>query len=170
MGALRQVLSPDDVYITDELQHRPAAKTDYLQEKLALQDLAQQMVDHPADVLPHLVDLAMEICDGTSAGISLFEATPAPGIFRWRDLRGVLAKFEGATTPRRFSPAACALTRTRRFYPSIPRGSTPESRTPTYPSQNCSSSRFIWAGQSRGARYGWSRIMRVILIAGTAAC
>jgi hypothetical protein len=64
-----------------------------LQEKLALQDLAQQMVDHPADVLPRLVDLALDICDGTSAGLSLFEAGPAPGIFRWRDLRGVLAKF-----------------------------------------------------------------------------
>ncbi|MDO8877253.1 MAG: hypothetical protein Q7V40_14280, partial [Pseudolabrys sp.] len=50
------------------------------QEKLALQDLAIQMVDHPADVLPHLVDLAIEICGGVSGGISLFEELPAPGV------------------------------------------------------------------------------------------
>jgi hypothetical protein len=42
MGDFQQVLSADDGYITDELRRRPPAKTDYLQEKLALQDLAQQ--------------------------------------------------------------------------------------------------------------------------------
>jgi hypothetical protein len=41
-----------DVLITDELWNRPPAKTDYLREKLALQDLALQMADHPAEVLP----------------------------------------------------------------------------------------------------------------------
>jgi two-component sensor histidine kinase len=109
MDDLRHVSSSDDVYVTDELQRRPPAKTDYLREKLALQDLAQQMIDHPADVLPRLVDLALEMCEGTSAGLSLFEASPAPGIFRWHDLRGILAKFEGATTPRRFSPCGACL-------------------------------------------------------------
>ena len=67
------------------------------------------MIDHLADILPRLVDLALEMCEGTSAGLSLFEASPAPGIFRWHDLRGVLAKFEGATTPRRFSPCGAYL-------------------------------------------------------------
>jgi hypothetical protein len=52
------------------------------ERKVALQDLALRMVDHPADVLPHLVDLAIEICsaavhesvhdavDGSSTGPS----------------------------------------------------------------------------------------------------
>jgi hypothetical protein len=81
MDDLRQILSPDDVYVTDELKRRPSAKVDYLREKLALQDLAQQMVDHPGDVPARLVDLALEMCEGTSARLSLFEASPAQGFF-----------------------------------------------------------------------------------------
>jgi hypothetical protein len=71
------------VSITSERHRRAPKKTGYLQEKLALQDFARQMADHPAKVLPHLVDLAIEICGGISAGISLYEENPAPGIFRW---------------------------------------------------------------------------------------
>jgi hypothetical protein len=111
VGELLHSLSPGDIFISDELQRRPPIKTDYLQEKLALQDLAQQMIDGPADILSRLVDLAREICGGDSAGISLYEENPAPGIFRWHYLRGVLAKFEGATTPRQFSPCGICLDR-----------------------------------------------------------
>ena len=109
MGALRKAAPPVDVFITDELLLRAPKKTDYLQEKLALQDLARQMVDHPAHVLPHLVDLAIEICGGISGGISLYEQDPAPGIFRWHYLRGNLEKFTGGTTPRDFSPCGVTL-------------------------------------------------------------
>jgi two-component sensor histidine kinase len=118
----------EDVLITDELRKRPPAKTDYLREKLALQDLALQMADHPADVLPRLVALAMELCDADSAGMSLFEAQPgSPGVFRWHYLSGLLAAFSGATTPRDFSPCGVCLDQgtpvlmanAERFYPWI---------------------------------------------------
>jgi len=102
-------LAPADVFITEQLRLRAPKKTDYLQEKLALQDLARQMADHPADVLPHLVDLAIEICGGTSGGISLYEENPSPGVFRWHYLRGNLQKFTGETTPRDFSPCGVTL-------------------------------------------------------------
>ena len=105
----RKPAPPPGVFITDELLRRPPKKTDYLQEKLALQDLALQMADHPAEVLPHLVDLAIDTCGGTSGGISLYEEDPAPGIFRWHYLRGGLEKFTGETTPRDFSPCAVTL-------------------------------------------------------------
>jgi two-component sensor histidine kinase len=107
--ALRKAVPPVDVFITDELLLRAPKKTDYLQEKLALQDLALQMVDHPAHVLPHLVDLAIEICGCISGGISLYEPDPAPGVFRWHYLRGNLEKFTGGTTPRDFSPCGVTL-------------------------------------------------------------
>ena len=97
------------VYHTDELMQRPARRTDYLREKLAMQDLAAQMADHPEEVLPHFVDLAMELTGGVAAGISLYEKDPMPGVFRWRYLRGLLAPFEGATTPRDFSPCGVTL-------------------------------------------------------------
>lgn len=102
-----------DVYITDELDHRVPKKTDFLQEKLALQDLAARMAEHPEQVLPRFVDLAMEMTGGVSAGLSLYEQEPAPGVFRWRYLRGLLAPFENATTPRNFSPCGVTLDRKR---------------------------------------------------------
>ena len=97
------------VYHTDELMQRPARRTDSLREKQAMQDLAAQMADHPEEVLPHFVDLAMELTGGVAAGISLYEKDPMPGVFRWRYLRGLLAPFEGATTPRDFSPCGVTL-------------------------------------------------------------
>jgi PAS domain S-box-containing protein len=100
-----------DVFITEELDRRPPKRTDYLQEKLAVQDLAMRMAEQPEEVLPRFVDLALEMTGGVSAGLSLYEEEPAPGVFRWQYLRGVLAPFEGATTPRDFSPCGITLDR-----------------------------------------------------------
>jgi two-component sensor histidine kinase len=106
-----QTLEPSiaSVFITEELARRPPKKTDYLQEKLALQELAARMVEQPEEVLPRFVDLAMEMTGGISAGLSLYEENPAPGVFRWQYLRGVLSPFNGATTPRNFSPCGITL-------------------------------------------------------------
>jgi two-component sensor histidine kinase len=101
--------APGGVFITDELDRRAPKIADHLREKWALQDLASQMVDHPGEVLPHLVDLAIELCHGVSGGISLYEEQPAPGVFRWHYLRGDLTRFDGATTPRHFSPCGICL-------------------------------------------------------------
>ena len=51
--------SPADVFITDDLARRAPKRTDYFQEKLALQDLAARMADGPDGVLPRFVELAM---------------------------------------------------------------------------------------------------------------
>jgi two-component sensor histidine kinase len=98
-----------DLYITAELDRRPPTRPDYRREMLAIQDLAARMSDSPDEVLPRFVDLAMEIAAGVSAGISLYEPAPAPGVFRWCFLRGLLARFDGATTPRDFSPCGVTL-------------------------------------------------------------
>jgi signal transduction histidine kinase/ActR/RegA family two-component response regulator len=100
-----------DVFITDELDRRAPKKIDYLQEKLALQELAARMADEPEEVLPRFVDLALEMTGGASGGLSLYEEDPAPGVFRWQYLRGLLAPFNGATTPRDFSPCGITLDR-----------------------------------------------------------
>jgi two-component sensor histidine kinase len=110
-STISQAIEPTvaDVFITDELYRRAPKKTDYLQEKQALQDLASRMADQPEEVLPRFVDLALEMTGGVSAGLSLYEPEPAPGVFRWTYLRGLLAPFEGATTPRDFSPCGITL-------------------------------------------------------------
>jgi two-component sensor histidine kinase len=100
---------PADLYITAELDRRPATPADYRRQMLAIQDLALKMADSPDEVLPRFVDLALEIAGGASAGLSLFESDPAPGVFRWRFLRGGLSPFDGATTPRDFSPCGVTL-------------------------------------------------------------
>lgn len=100
-----------DLFITEELLSRVPKTADYLQEKLALQDLARQMATDPDGVLGLLVEQAMEITGATAAGISLYECDPAPGVFRWHHLKGELERFAGATTPRNYSPCGVTLDR-----------------------------------------------------------
>lgn len=94
-----------DVTITHELLRRASPAPDYLREKLALQDLAAQMADRPEELLPDLVRHAMDICNATSSGISVLDGP----VFRWVGLAGRLAGFEGATTPRDFSPCGICI-------------------------------------------------------------
>jgi hypothetical protein len=101
-----------DVLITNQLRFRNAKPRDHLKEKHALHDVAEQMVDDPEAVLRRLVDLAIEITGAMSAGLSILEPDPAPGIFRWKYLRGALTAltvFHDATTPRYYSPCGVAL-------------------------------------------------------------
>lgn len=100
-----------DVYITELLERRPPRRSDSLREKRAILELAGLMADRPEAVLPRFVDLALELTDGVSAGLSLFQETPAPGLFHWRHLRGLLAPFEDSTTPRNGSPSGVTLDR-----------------------------------------------------------
>jgi two-component sensor histidine kinase len=109
-----------EVFITAELDKRVPQQADYLKEKLALQDLAARMADQPEEILPRFVDLAMEMAGGSSAGISLFEEEPAPGVFRWCYLRGAFAPFEGTTTPRHFSPCGVTLDENRPVLSTYP--------------------------------------------------
>jgi two-component sensor histidine kinase len=95
------------VTITDELLRRPPAKPDYLREKQAIQDLAQQMADRPTEIIPRLVALAMEICDGVSAGVSVLD--PETNRFRWLGVQGALAAMQGVTVPRQNSPAGICM-------------------------------------------------------------
>jgi two-component sensor histidine kinase len=100
---------PASVFITDELAARPSTTANYLQEKRALQQLAASMVERPGEILPEFVALAMELTDAVSAGLSLYEPGPDAGVFRWHHVAGSLAIFEGATTPRQYSPCGVTL-------------------------------------------------------------
>ena len=100
------------VFITEELTRRREARPRVFREVLPFAHLTKKMVDDPEQVLPLLVDTAMELCEAVSGGISLYEPEPTPGVFRWHHLRGDLEKFSGATTPRHYSP--CGITLDRR--------------------------------------------------------
>ncbi len=95
------------IFITDELESRPVERADFLKEKIAIQDLAARMVTDPDAVLPRFVQLAMQMTGGESAGLSIHDE--AGKVFRWLYLCGELSAFEGATTPRNYSPCGVTL-------------------------------------------------------------
>lgn len=99
----------DDTYITSELDARPLPSIDHLKIKQAIQELAVHMADGPEKVLPRFVEYAMEVTAGVSAGISIADLDARPPTFRWAFLKGTLAAFEGATTPRDDSPCGVTL-------------------------------------------------------------
>jgi hypothetical protein len=87
------------VFITEELTRMRAARPTVFREVLPFAHLTK-MVDDPEQVLPLLIDTAMELCDAVSGGISLYEPEPAPGVFRWHHLRGDLASSSFAAAAR----------------------------------------------------------------------
>src|SRR6185503_2869825 len=91
----------------------PGSPADHQEEKRALLELSQRMLDHPEDVLPRFAELAMATTGSVSAGLSLYEPEPAPGIFRWRHLKGTLAPFENSTVRRDDSPCGITLDKKR---------------------------------------------------------
>jgi two-component sensor histidine kinase len=105
--------APPHIFVTDELATRPPRRDNPRLENLALQELVASLKDAQEDVLPRFVDIAMSLTGGVAAGLSLFEADGGPGLFRWRHLRGALAAFENATTPRNHSPCGVTLDQNR---------------------------------------------------------
>lgn len=101
------------VFENQSFDLRPAPPTSHEIGKKALLDLVEQMHDDPGGVLPRFVELAMELTGGISAGISLLENGHPEPVFRWHHLKGLLAPFDGATTPRNFSPCGITLDRRR---------------------------------------------------------
>ncbi|WP_026782293.1 HWE histidine kinase domain-containing protein [Pleomorphomonas koreensis] len=101
--------SSADVFITAELARRPARFADPLEEKRALQEIAGCMSEAPETILPRFVDLAMRMTGGVSAGLSLLEDAPKPGMFRRHYVVGSLAILDGMATPPQDSPCSVAL-------------------------------------------------------------
>lgn len=97
--------------ITKQLYGRVAPHPDFMQQSEAIRALAACMADRPAEVLPRFVALAQELTGAASAGLSLLEADPAPGVFRWQWLQGEFAPFEDALVPRDDSPCGITLDR-----------------------------------------------------------
>jgi CheY-like chemotaxis protein len=85
-------VSLESVLRTEELKRRPSRPPDYQAENQALLALAQELTTSPGSVLQRLVDIALALCRGHSAGISLLEEDGPPGSlsprgnhFRWRN-------------------------------------------------------------------------------------
>lgn len=104
----------DDILITPLLAQRAIPARDIVAEHAALTDLIGETAGESPHLLQRLVDLAVELCDAGSAGVSLLESAPADtsqGVFRWVAMSGLYHKYEGGTTPEGFSPCGTCLSR-----------------------------------------------------------
>jgi len=109
----------ESVLCTEELKRRPSRPPDYQAENQALLVLAQELTTSPGSVLQKLVDMALVMCRGHSAGISLLEEdgppgrlSPAGNHFRWHAVAGQWApQVWNTTTPREDGPCGTVLDR-----------------------------------------------------------
>jgi signal transduction histidine kinase/ActR/RegA family two-component response regulator len=109
----------ESVLCTEELKRRPSRPPDYQAENKALLALTQELTNSPGSVLQRLVDIALELCRGHSAGISLLEEdgpqgglSPEGNHFRWHAVAGQWAPLVwNTTTPRDEGPCGTVLDR-----------------------------------------------------------
>ena len=99
-----------DLLVTELLATRPPKPANVAAEAAAFYELATLMLDSPERAIQRFMELALELCDAGSAGLSvLAEAEDGSEIFRWDALAGQFASHVGGTTPRHFSPCGLCL-------------------------------------------------------------
>jgi PAS domain S-box-containing protein len=103
--------SAEDVLSTPELDQRPSRIPNYLAEHAAFTDLAREFSSSSSQLAQRLCELARDLCEAGTAGISLLSAEDGHEVFRWIALAGVYESFVGVTTPRDFSPCGTCLNR-----------------------------------------------------------
>ncbi|WNZ26977.1 response regulator [Leptolyngbya sp. NK1-12] len=105
-----ETVTLNDILITAELWQRVPRQPNWQAEAQAMQTLARQMAANATTLLQTLVDLAVELCQAGTAGISLLESGETEaGLLRWAVLAGTLAHHVGDTTLRSFSPCGACL-------------------------------------------------------------
>ncbi len=97
----------DGVDIRAELDERPLRPPAFEREHRALATLASEMADNPRHMLQTLAEIAAELCDAGSAGVSLIEGD----VLRWEAVAGVFASSRGTTMPRDASPCGVCIER-----------------------------------------------------------
>jgi signal transduction histidine kinase len=96
-----------DVDVRSELDTRPRRAPDYEREHGALAVLAREMADNPRNMLQKLAEIAVDLCECHTAGISLLDGD----VFRWEAVAGVFAAARGGTMPRAESPCGVCIDR-----------------------------------------------------------
>jgi RNA polymerase sigma factor (sigma-70 family) len=105
-----QAVSLEDVVISGELLSRPLRTVYGRVEIKAMYELANLLGGEPRSVLKRLAQMAVELCDAGTGGISMIEtAEDGKECFRWQALAGQLERYEGGTTPRDWSPCGQCL-------------------------------------------------------------
>jgi RNA polymerase sigma factor (sigma-70 family) len=110
-----------DVVISGELLSRRIHTVPSRIEIKAMYDLANLLSEGAPRVLKRLAQMAIELCDAGSGGISVLEVDEEGNQqFRWQALAGELEKYEGGTTPRDWSPCGQSLKAAKAMLYSYP--------------------------------------------------
>jgi RNA polymerase sigma factor (sigma-70 family) len=108
-GGTVQAICLADVVASNELLSRPLRKVNLRAEIGAMQELAQLLPSGSLMVLERLAQMAIDLCDADSGGISMLEEADGQQIFRWVALAGTLKSYVGGSTPRDWSPCGECL-------------------------------------------------------------
>ena len=95
--------------IRAELASRPYRPPNYEAEDRALAVLAAELAENPRNMLQKLAEMALDLCDADSAGISLLETRDGVEVFRWEALAGIFSAFRNQTILRNASPCGVCI-------------------------------------------------------------
>ena len=95
------------VFGINVLLKRPFRSEDFGAENRALVALADELANQPRNLLQKLAEIALELCNADSAGISILE--PDGKALRWHACAGSFAKHAGAIIPRSDSPCSMVI-------------------------------------------------------------
>lgn len=96
-----------EVDILSELATRPRRSPNYEREHRAFDMLSAEMADNPTNMLQRLVEVAVDLCEAHTVGISLLDGS----VFRREAVAGVFAGARGGTMPRNESPCGLCVDR-----------------------------------------------------------
>jgi GAF domain-containing protein len=102
---------PEDVIATELLDQRPPRVCSPEAEERAMQELQRALAGSPRAVLQKLADVAIELCNAQSAGVSLLEESDGRRFFRWHAVAGEWGTLLWNTLPRDMSPCGTVLDR-----------------------------------------------------------
>jgi signal transduction histidine kinase len=115
----------DEIDIRSALQNRPHRVPDYEAEHWAFGALAREMAENPRNMLQKLVEIAVELCNAGTAGISLIEGP----LFRWEALAGIFGSYRRSTMPFDASPCGVCVNRDETQLMHLPDRHFPALRT-----------------------------------------
>ena len=115
----------DEVDIRSQLQSRPSRPANYETEDQALRVLAREMAQNPRDMLQTIVEMALDLCNADTAGISLLEGD----VFQWEALAGTFGAYRHSTMPRDASPCGICIERDATQLMHLPDRCFPALRT-----------------------------------------
>lgn len=99
-----------DLLADADFSTRPLSPRDANREATAFKRLAKVFTESPEIILKKLVEIAIDLCDADSAGVSLEdEDDPTNLRFRWIAVAGSFSKYLNGTTPRHYSPCGTCL-------------------------------------------------------------